>query len=67
MKCDLCLEEIKNYSDVLNRFEISNDREIHICKVCVNKFMDWQREIHAKLFPTKTVKRMQEGKKKKRT
>lgn len=47
-----------------NSFNIDKNNleknSVNICLNCVDKFMNWQQEIYAKLFPTKAAKRMYE-------
>ncbi len=58
MICALCRNQMKDYSPVLNRFEIDESHYAVICTDCIDKFLRWQRETMAKLFPTKAAKKM---------
>ena len=58
MKCTLCESDIKNYSPEFNHLKIDQTHEIDVCEECIEKFTKWRQEIIAKLFPTKTMKKM---------
>jgi hypothetical protein len=58
MNCKLCKKQINNYSEEFNLLKIDNENEIPICSDCVDKFSKWQQEKIAKLFPTKTMKKI---------
>jgi len=58
MNCILCEEHIKNYFPEFNHFKIDNAHEIDVCEECIEKFTKWRQEVLARLFPTKTMKKM---------
>jgi hypothetical protein len=57
IKCILCGNEIKNYHADLNSLEIDETRTVDICSECIRKFLTWQQEKYATLFPTKRAKK----------
>ncbi len=57
MNCKLCGEEIKDYSQAINKLQINQTTSVDICPNCIEKFTIWQQEFLAKLFPTKTAKK----------
>jgi len=57
MICTLCKKDIKNYNEKFNHLVIDKDNKIEICLYCMDKIGKWQKEIYAKLFPTKTAKK----------
>ncbi len=58
MNCVLCEKPIKDYSPVFNQLQIDERRSVDVCKDCTEKFLRWQGEKLAALFPSKTMKRM---------
>lgn len=58
MKCKLCEKEIQNYNQEFNQLELDNSK-VEICSNCITKISKWQTKNYAKLFPTKTMKRLQ--------
>ena len=58
MKCHLCNKNIENYNSEFNQLEIDDKNKVDICNSCVDKFTKWQQTKLAKLFPTKTLKKM---------
>jgi hypothetical protein len=58
MKCTLCNQEIENYNPAFNHLKIDETHSADICLVCSEKFTKWQGSIIAKLFPTKSMKKI---------
>ncbi len=58
MNCSLCEKPIENYSTTFNHLKIDEKHKIDLCQNCVEKITNWQQEIIAKLFPTKTMKKI---------
>jgi hypothetical protein len=58
MKCALCNETIDKYSPTFNHLQIDEQRDVNICRECIDKFMRWQQNKLARLFPTRTLKMM---------
>ena len=63
MKCKLCEKEIKNYNPVFNQLKIDDSKNVDICQDCIDKFLKWQGNVIAKLFPSKVMKKRFEDKK----
>ena len=57
MNCKLCKKSIENYNPEFNQLKIDGSHNVNICLDCINKFMKWQQETYAKLFPTKIAKK----------
>ena len=57
MKCKLCKKNIENYNLKFNHLKIDEINSIEICSGCIDKFLKWQQEIFANLFPTKIAKK----------
>jgi len=64
MKCTLCKKNIDRYTPAFNHLSIDDDHSIDICQSCIDTFIKWQGDKFAALFPTKTMKRRYEKKKK---
>jgi hypothetical protein len=62
MKCRLCDKDIENYNPDFNHLTINEELSADICGECTDKFMKWQGQKLAKLFPTKTMKKRFGGK-----
>jgi hypothetical protein len=58
MRCQLCDLEIADYNHTLNEFKVDDAHSVFICQSCADKFMKWQQGIYARLFPTKTAKKV---------
>ena len=56
-KCALCGNEIENYHADINCLKIDQTHAVGICSECIRKFLDWQQERYAALFPTKRAKK----------
>ncbi|MFA6072595.1 MAG: hypothetical protein WC758_00580 [Candidatus Woesearchaeota archaeon] len=57
MNCKLCDKEILNYSSKFNHLKIDESCSVDICSNCIDKVVDWQGSVVAKLFPTKSLKK----------
>ncbi len=58
MECTLCKEKIKNFTPEFNQLEINESHSVYICQSCSDKLIRWQQRKYAKLFPTKTLKKL---------
>ena len=58
MKCTLCKKDINNYTIEFNHLKIDETNSIDICQDCLEKLVNWQKTNYAKLFPTKTLKKI---------
>jgi hypothetical protein len=58
MKCTLCKTDIGNYNPAFNHIDIDDSHGADICPECIRKIIKWQQNMYAKLFPTKTAKRI---------
>ncbi|MFA5333384.1 MAG: hypothetical protein WC376_02730 [Candidatus Nanoarchaeia archaeon] len=57
MKCDLCRNNIEKYNPNFNHFVIDETHSINVCPKCIDKFIKWQSQILATLFPTTALKK----------
>ena len=57
MDCILCKKEIDRYNPKLNQLKIDESQSVDICLDCIDKFLKWQQNIFATLFPTKAAKK----------
>ena len=57
MICKICNNEIKKYNLMLNNFKIDDSNSVDICLDCTDKFLKWQGNTFAKLFPTTMMKK----------
>jgi len=57
MNCILCKKEIERYDLKLNQLKIDESHSVDICLDCIDKFLKWQQNIFATLFPTKAAKK----------
>jgi hypothetical protein len=62
MKCKLCNTQINNYDSTFHQLKIDDNTNVDICPDCIDKIKKWQSSIYAKLFPTKTMKKIHEKK-----
>jgi hypothetical protein len=62
MICKLCDHEIKNYNAALHHLVLDEKHDVDICQECVDKLINWQGSIIARLFPTKMLKKRFEKK-----
>jgi len=58
MECKLCERPIQKYNTDFNQLRIGESHTVDICQQCIDKFMKWRKEVHARLFPTKTMKKL---------
>ena len=58
MNCSLCKKNINKYSIDFNHLDIDENHSVEICSECFDKIVNWQKNIYATLFPTKTIKKM---------
>lgn len=58
MNCTLCKKPIEEYNKELNNLMLDDFTSVDICLECSDKFLKWQQMIFAKLFPTKTAKKI---------
>ncbi len=56
MNCIICKKPIMEYKKELNNLKLDGSASADICLDCSDKFLKWQQEIFAKLFPTKAAK-----------
>lgn len=57
MRCALCGRLIDGYAPTFNRLELGEGREAHLCAGCIDRFLKWQGERYARLFPTAAMKK----------
>ena len=57
MICTLCENEILNYTFDFNHLIIDESHSLDICQDCIDKFVNWQQKIFARLFPTSALKK----------
>ncbi len=57
MRCNLCDNSIKDYNSSFNQLQIDELHNVDICQECIDKFVKWQQNKYAQLFPTKTLKK----------
>lgn len=57
MQCHLCNQTIKECHPALHHLKIDETHEVDICQGCIDKFVQWQGSIIAKLFPTSALKK----------
>lgn len=57
MDCTICKKPIEKYDSRLNHLVIDENVSIDICQSCIDKFLKWQGEIFATLFPTSAMKK----------
>lgn len=57
MTCALCDKEIGDYHASLNRLALEEGRSADLCEACIDRFLKWQQEKFAKLFPTSLAKK----------
>jgi len=57
MRCNLCENSIKDYNSSFNQLQINELHSVDICQECIDKFVKWQQNNYAQLFPTKTAKK----------
>lgn len=57
MICTLCDNLIKNYNSSFNHLQIDKSHSVDICQECIDKFVKWQQNMYAQLFPTKSAKK----------
>ncbi|MFA5302999.1 MAG: hypothetical protein WC393_00490 [Candidatus Nanoarchaeia archaeon] len=57
MKCELCRKTIEKYNINFNCFVVDENHSINICPECIEKFIRWQSQILATLFPTTALKK----------
>jgi len=57
MNCELCKKNILNYNADFNCLQLEENKSVNICSDCINKFLKWQQNIFAKLYPTKAIKK----------
>jgi len=58
MQCALCKQEIEKYNQALNHLKLDETNSVDICTECSDRFLKWQREVFAKMFPTTAAKAM---------
>lgn len=58
MRCVLCNESIENHRPEFHSLKINDQRTVDVCDVCARKFIKWQGEKLAKLFPTRAMKKL---------
>ncbi|MBN1576217.1 MAG: hypothetical protein JW913_06695 [Chitinispirillaceae bacterium] len=60
IRCVLCEKVIDGYSREFNRLHIDETHSADICRGCLDKFVKWQQQTYAKLFPTAASKKFME-------
>jgi hypothetical protein len=58
MNCTLCDEKIEGYNPMFNQLKIDEKHIVEICSECNQKIITWQQNTYAKLFPTKSAKKI---------
>ncbi len=58
MTCTLCQQPIERYSAELHRLHLDEEVAVDICDACAHKLVKWHAEKLARLFPTRTMKRL---------
>jgi hypothetical protein len=58
MKCTLCKASIHDYSPDFNHLNIGESQSADICQACIDKFVRWQQNLYARLFPTAALKKI---------
>ena len=57
MKCSLCEKNIDEYKPEFHHLVLDANHSADICEGCAHKFVKWQGNILAKLFPTSAMKK----------
>ena len=55
--CRLCGKPISDYTERFNTLPLDEESSVDLCQACIDKFLRWQQERFAKLFPTAAIKK----------
>lgn len=55
--CALCQRPIEPYDPSMSRLELDGGRAADLCPACIDRFLRWQQDVFARLFPTAAMKK----------
>lgn len=57
MQCVLCQKPIESYDPMQHQLKLDDTKTVQICSDCTKKFLKWQQQLFAVLYPTKQAKK----------
>jgi len=57
MDCAICKKPIEKYDKSFNHLIIDESCAVDLCQNCIDKFLNWQGELFARLYPTSAMKK----------